>query len=324
MISSRSATDGGIATNISIMSYYSGTSESPEISQGSDAEGQHDEPAVTATTATVTFGGTTSSSGVSAIVYFGLCWIVLLSLIVALVCVSVECRCRKDQKLQQEQQQQQQQSSPVTPHDVEVAEPVVVAVNSRSRKIHNVIGLTILFVGSLFGLGLSIFSIMTCEFVTLEEPVTLDASFADRLSITIYSLGLMKVDLTSNSVLSGCVSTVNLPFLDTPYNFAKASAVIGAVFGGLCLLLLLCLVMNREFLLVVFKGRNLLLCFYSLACLFQLTTLTLFGSHYCEPSIFDERDGNCKPGIGVVASVSAALFWMLEVVAVACLPLGDT
>jgi flagellar biosynthesis/type III secretory pathway M-ring protein FliF/YscJ len=98
------------------MSYYSGTSESPEISQGSDAEGQHDEPVVTATTATVT---SSSSSGVSAIVYFGLCWIVLLSLIVALVCVLVECRCRRNQKLQQEQQQKQ--SSPAT-HDIEVAE----------------------------------------------------------------------------------------------------------------------------------------------------------------------------------------------------------
>ena len=212
------------------MSYYPGTSEPPEISPGSDAEGQYDEPVVTATTATVTFGGTTSSSGMSAIVYFGLCWIVLLSLIVALLCVLVECRNRRDQKLQQQHHQLQLQSSSATPHDVEVAEPVVVAVSSRSRKIHNFIGLAILFIGSLFGLGLSIFSMLTCEFVTLEEPVTLDASFADRLSITIYSLGLRMVDLTSNSALSGCVSTANLPFLNTPYYFAKASAVIGAVF----------------------------------------------------------------------------------------------
>ena len=209
---------------------------------------------------------------------------------------------------------------------MEVAEPVV-AVSTRRSKIHNIIGMTILFVGSLFGLGLSVFSNLTCDFVSLEESVTLDASFADRLSITIYNLGLWKVDLFMTDQtysLSGCVSTDNLPFLDTQYNFAKASAIIGVMFGGICLLLLMCLAMNPEFLLIVFRGRYLLVCLYSLAFLFQLTTLALFGSVYCTNSIFDEGDGNCRPSVGVVASVSAALFWMLEVVAAAWLPLGNT
>jgi len=42
---------------------------------------------------------------------------------------------------------------------------------------------------------------------------------------------------------------------------------------------------------------------------------------YCNSSLFEESENNCRSGIGSVASVSAALFWMLEVVAVACLPL---
>jgi len=275
------------------------------ISQGSDADGPFSYGPVA--TPVVSYAESSSASGGNTMVYFFLCWIVLLTLIVALVYVLVECRCRRNQK------QRQLQSLPET-HDVEVAEPVV-AVESRSRKMNYHIGLAILFVGSLFGLGLSIFSIATCEFAAINESVRLDV---DQLSITIYNLGLWKVDVTSNSALSGCVSTDNLPFLDAPYAFAKASAIIAVMFGGIGPLILMCLLTKPGF--VGIKVRYLLVCLYVLASLFQLTTLTLFGSMYCNSSLFEESENNCRSGIGSVASVSAALFWMLEVVAVSCLP----
>eukprot|EP00985_Skeletonema_marinoi_P008001 scaffold3557_cov144-Skeletonema_marinoi.AAC.10 len=251
------------------------------ISQGSDADGPFSYGPVA--TPVVSYGESSSASGGNTMVYFFLCWIVLLTLIVALVYVLVECRCRRNQK------QQQLQSLPET-HDVEVAEPVV-AVESRSRKMNYHIGLAILFVGSLFGLGLSIFSIATCEFAAVNESVRLDV---DQLSITIYNLGLWKVDVTSNSALSGCVSTDNLPFLDAPYAFAKASAIIAVLFGGIGPLILMCLLTKPGF--VGIKVR----------------------------SLFEESENNCRSGIGSVASVSAALFWMLEVVAAACLPFSNT
>ena len=279
------------------------------ISQGSDADGPFSYGPVATPVTTATQSYEESSSG-NTMVYFFLCWIVLLILIVALVYVLVECRCRRNQK------QRQLQSLPET-HDVEVAEPVVAVESSRSRKMNYHIGLAILFVGSLFGLGLSIFSIVTCEFAAINESVRLDVN---QLSISIYNLGLWKVDVTSNSALSGCVSTGNLPFLDAPYAFAKASAIIAVMFGGP--LILMCLLTKPGF--VGIKVRYLLVCLYVLASLFQLTTLTLFGSMYCNSSLFEESENNCRSGIGSVASVSAALFWMLEVVAAACLPFSNT
>lgn len=279
----------------------------PSISQGSDADGPG---------ATATLSYEESSSAVAAATYFFIIWIVLLMLIAALVYVLVEYRCRKNQK-----QQQQQQEVPEA-HDVEVAESVV-AVASRRRRVMDVIGLTILFVGSLIGLGLSIFSIVSCEFVTLNSSVTLDAFFVDQLRITIYNLGLWKIDLTSNSVLSGCVNADILPFLDTPYKFAKVSSIMGAIFGGIGPLILMYLVMKPPESLVI-KVQYLLVWLYLLAALFQLTTLTIFRTMYCNSSLLFEKSGNnCRLSIGAIASASAALYWMLEAVAAACLPFSN-
>ncbi len=293
----------------------------PSISPGSDAE----EPAAIAigtygpvlTTATVTHSYAESASS-SGVIWFVLLWLVLLLLVVGLVYVSVECRCRN-----QNQKQHQQQDVPET-HDVTlaVAEPVVVVGEPKSRQFDNLIGLTILFVGSFIGLGLSIFSISTCEFASLTTSVTLDAagaSFVDATSISIHNLGLLKVDLTSNFALSGCVNTDNLPFLDTTYNFAKASAIMGAMFGGMGPIVSMYLWMKPGFPTV--KARYMLVSIYLLAALFQFATLSLFGSVYCK-SLF-ESGSTCSSSIGAVASVSAALYWMLEAIAAACLPFNN-
>jgi hypothetical protein len=279
-------------------SMYSDISE-PSISQGSDADGP---------SATATLSYQQSSSAYSVFLWFFIIWIVLFTLIAALVYVLIECRCRQNPKQQQRQ---------------EVHETVV-AVASRRRKVKNGIVLTIQFAGSLIGLGLSIYSIVTCEFITLDSAVTLDAFFVDQLSVTIYNLGLWKVDIKTNSVLSGCVNAGILQLLDTPYKFARASAIMGAIFGGTTPVILLYLVLNRPESLVV-KVRYLLVLLYLLSSLFQLATLAIFGTMYCDSLLlFEESGNNCRSSIGVIASISAALYWMLEVVAAACLPFSNT
>mmetsp|Transcript_13369 Transcript_13369/g.19100 ORF Transcript_13369/g.19100 Transcript_13369/m.19100 type:complete len:296 (+) Transcript_13369:85-972(+) len=291
----------------------SDVNERPFISPGSDVE----EPAAIAmgtygpVLSQSYSGGSRSSSGM---IWLLLLWFVLILLVVGLVYVLVECRCRN-------QNQKLQQDVPET-HDVAVAvaEPVV-AVEPKHRKIDNLIGLTILYVGSFIGLGLSIFSISTCEFASLASSVTLDAdaSLADGLSLSIHNLGLLKVDLTSNFSLSGCVNTDNLPFLDTPYNFAKASAIMGAMFGGMGPLVSMYLLMKPGFPTV--KARYMLVTIYSLGAVFQLATLSLFGSLYCKSWFMS--GSSCSLSIGAVASVSAALYWMLEAIAAACLPFNN-
>ncbi len=302
----------------------SGVNE-PSISPGSDA----DEPFIIwaggssgGTYGPVLATATNTQSGSSAAYSWGLIslvllWMVLLLLVVGLVYVLVECRC-----MNQNQEHHQQQDVPET-HDVvvAVAEPVV-AIEPKRRKFDDLIGLTILFVGSFIGLGLSIFSLSTCNFASLTTTVTLDAdaSFADGLSISIHNLGLLKVDLTSSSALSGCVNTGNLPFLDTPYNFAKASAIMGAMFGGMGPIVSMCLWMKPGFPTV--KARCMLVSIYLLAALFQFATLSLFGSLYCK-SLF-KSGSTCSSSIGAVASVSAAMYWMLEAIAAAFLSFHNT
>lgn len=167
------------------------------------------------------------------------------------------------------------------------------------------------------------FRLASLLLVTLDA----DASFADGLSISIHNLGLLKVDLTSKFALSGCVNTNNLPFLDTPYQFsdtpynsAKASAIMGAMFGGMGPFVSMYLLMKPGF--PTAKARYMLVSIYLLAALFQLAALSLFGSLYCKISWMS--GSNCSPSIGAIASVSAAMYWMLEAIAAACLPFNNT
>lgn len=113
-----------------------------------------------------------SASGVSAGLYFFIVWIVLLILIITLLCITIDCRCKS--KVKQRHQQQEQQS-----HDMEAGEQQTstVQTETRGKKFNNGIGITVLFLGSLIGLGLSVFSIITCEFVTLDSPLTMDTFY---------------------------------------------------------------------------------------------------------------------------------------------------
>ncbi len=249
-----------------------------------------------------------SASSVSAGLYFFIVWLVLLILIIILLCITIDCRCKR--KLNQQQHEQQS-------HDTEAGEQQTstMQTETRSKKFNNGIGITILFLGSLIGLGLSVFSIITCEFVTLDTPLTIDTFYNnpnDRFSITVYSLGLWKVDLTSNTSLSGCIDT-NLLFFqeDALYKFAKASSVIASVIGGISPFILMCLLIIPSS--SAGKKVRYLVWPFMLAAFFQLMTLTLFGSYYCKY----DGNNNCQFSLGAISSLSSALYWILEVFAAA-------
>lgn len=247
-----------------------------------------------------------SASSVSAGLYFFIVWLVLLILIITLLCITIDCRCKR--KVNQQQQQQYEQQS----HDTEAGEQQTntMQTETRSKKFNNGIGITILFLGSLIGLGLSVFSIITCEFVTLDTPLTIDTFYNnpnDRFSITVYSLGFWKVDLTSNTSLSGCVEFGLFFQEDALYKFAKVSSVLASVIGGISPLILMCLLIIPS---SVKKIRYLVWPFL-LAAFFQLMTLTLFGSSYCKY----DGNNNCQFSLGAIASISSALYWILGVFA---------
>jgi heme exporter protein D len=245
-----------------------------------------------------------SASSVSAGLYFFIVWLVLLILIITLLCITIDCRCKRKVNQQQQQQQQHEQQS----HDTEAGEQQTstMQIETRSKKFNNGIGITVLFLGSLIGLGLSVFSIITCEFVTLDRPLTTDMFYT--IGITVYSLGMWKVDLTSNSSLSGCVDTsLHLFKEDALYKFAKVSSVIASVIGGISPLILM-------FLLIIpssVKKIRYLVWPFLLAAFFQLMTLTLFGSSYCKY----DGNNNCQFSLGAIASISAAVYWILGVFA---------
>lgn len=249
-----------------------------------------------------------SASSVSAGLYFFIVWLVLLILIITLLCITIDCRCKR--KVNQQRQHEQQLS-----HDTEAGEQQTstMQTETRSNKFNNGIGITVLFLGSLIGLGLSVFSIITCEFVTLDSPLTMDTFYNnpnDRFSITVYSLGLWNVDVTSNISLSGCVDTSFLFFQeDALYKFAKVSNVLASVIGGISPLIFMCLLIIPSS--SAGKKVRYLVWPFMLAAFFQLMTLTLFGSYYCK----NDGNNNCQFSLGAIASITSALYWILEVFA---------
>lgn len=250
-----------------------------------------------------------SASSVSAGLYFFIAWLVLLILIITLLCITIDCRCKRKVNQQQQQQQYEQQS-----HDTEAGEQQTntMQTETRSKKFNNGIGITILFLGSLIGLGLSVFSIITCEFVTLDTPLTIDTFYKnpnDRFSITVYSLGFWKVDPTSNTSLSGCVEFGLFFQEDALYKFAKVSSVLASVIGGISPLILMCLLIIPSS--SAGKKVRYLVWPFMLAAFFQLMTLTLFGSYYCK----NDGNNNCQFSLGAIASITSALYWILEVFA---------
>jgi len=152
----------------------------------------------------------------------------------------------------------------------------------------------------------------------IEMNAYVDDDNADYQSINIYSLGLWSVDMSTDYPRnSRCFHAAGLPFLDWIFKLARASSVIAAVFGGVCLLLLLVCAMEPKFQ----ERIHHLVWPFLLATVFQLMTLTLFNSPYCMADFEHGNYGNnCRASLGATTSITAALYWTFGAFAAALLP----
>jgi hypothetical protein len=241
-----------------------------------------------------------SSSGVSPLLYFFIVWVVLILLVVALVPLLVT---RKRRARQQQ-----------LPSAADGVEELVNEHNEKTEASTQLAILTILMTGTAIGLALSIFAILSCDFLSLSEPITMDLIWTEgdgNISVEVYSLGLWAVGLSSRAgFLSGdadqdaCFRVSGFLGLDWQFKLARASAVIASLLGGLSLPILLgsCASANSRWIL-----RFLFWPFW-MAIIFQFLTLILLGTTHCVK-------GNCWISIGALASISAALYWLFCAVA---------
>jgi hypothetical protein len=263
-------------------------------------------------TSGVTKSEPSSDSGTNQLVYFFVVWMILLLLVVALVPLLVMRKRRA----------RQSQLPSVADGGVEE----LVSVDKKTEVHTQLAILTILVTGVAFGLVLSILAILSCDFLSLSEPITLDLIRTEedgRISVEFYSLGLWAVGLSSSAgFLSGdadqeaCFGVSGFLGLDWQFKLARASAVIASLLGGLSLPILLagCASASANIRWIL---RFLFLPFW-MATVFQFLTLVLLGTNYCD-ALFENQ--SCEISIGALASISAALYWLFCAIAASyCFP----
>lgn len=248
---------------------------------------------------------TVSSSGVTPFLYFFIIWVVLLLLIVALIPLLV---MRKRQTRQRSQ-------LPTTEENAEDDnDNEIINENKRIESSSEFAILTILTTAAAMGLALSVFSILSCDFLELSEPITLDwirIEDGDVIAVEFYALGLWAVGLSSDpGFLSGggqqdtCFNISGFLTLGWQFKLARASAVLASLLGGLALPILLFGCVNtwgRSFL-------RLLSWPFFLATIFQLWTLMLLETEYCDSTVSEGQ--NCIVSIGAISSITASLYWL--------------
>jgi hypothetical protein len=228
-----------------------------------------------------------SSSGVSPLLYFFIVWVVLLLLVVALVPLLVMRKRRARQRRQ-------------LPSVADGGVEELVSVDKKTEANTQLAILTILMTGAAIGLAMSIFAILSCDFLSLSEPITMDLIWTEEdrnISVEVYSLGLWAVGLSSRAGFlsldvdpDACFRVSGFLGLDWQFKLARASAVIASLLGGLSLPILLggCASANSRWIL-----RFLFWPFW-MAIIFQFLTLILLGTNHCVK-------GNCWISIGALA-----------------------
>jgi hypothetical protein len=247
-----------------------------------------------------------SDSGTNQLLYFFIVWMVLLLLVVALVPILVIRKRRA----------RQHQLPSVADDEVEE----LVSVDKKTEANTQLAILIILMTGAAIGLVLSILAILSCDFLSLSEPISLDLMWTEEdghISVEFYSLGLWAVGLSSRAGFLSldaeqdtCFGVSGFLGLDWPFELARASAVIASLLGGLSLPILLAgcasaRANSRWILQFLFWP-------FGMAITFQFLTLVLLGTIYCDVPLGNE---NCRIGIGALASISAALYWLFCAVA---------
>eukprot|EP00980_Cylindrotheca_fusiformis_P026491 scaffold16300_cov150-Cylindrotheca_fusiformis.AAC.2 len=256
-----------------------------------------------------------SDSGVSGFLYFFIVWIILLLLIVTLVPLLV-LRYRSNGN--KRPSASAAATAAVTEEEQhskggDTDDTTMVNENLTPEKdtLAEVILIGIVTAGAIVGMGLSIFAILSCDFLELQESITRDWLLPDgdgeSIAIEFYSIGLWAVGLSSDpGILSGggqndaCFRTFGFLSLDGELKSARAYAVIASVLGGLSLSTLIVGCANP-------RGRSVLRFLpipLVLATLFQLLTLLLLKTKYCE-----SQGQDCKLSFGAISSITAALYW---------------
>lgn len=268
--------------------------------------------------------------GVGAFAYFFIIWVVLLLLVIVSICRLTVDFCTCNSNMIGDKQEQR------TTDDVEATQTSTSArqeqANQDARTKDNTdwVNFTIMLIGGIIALGLSIYSILTCKFVDLDSPINFNTrqyyGYLSNtrqygyLSITSYSLGLWSVDIGNNSAPSGCFKAKDiLPFFDWAYILARASAVIAIIFGGFYLLQLILIFVS--YLLMFRIRRQYFVCPLIFAILFQFMTLSLFGSKYCHNERRFESENTCKLSHGAVTCITSAIYWIFGVFVSVYLPL---
>jgi hypothetical protein len=264
---------------------------------------------------TVGFGVEESVSVLSPMFYLSIIWCFYLILIVALVFLIVIHRFeRKKEQMEQV--------------DVENVEEASLPGKNSPGRISKRLGLAIMVIANSLALVMAIYSILTCDFMSFNDPlhitVTYDQNFGnlklatnrDDLSMkpaTIDNIGLWSSDLSSTSGVldrdGQCVHNSGLLFLDWPYRLARASVIIATLVGGICLIRLIWCCLKPE---IRPSIRNLMWPFL-IATIFQLLTIVLYESFYCDFEV-------CDPSSGAFTSITAALFWVYNACAARLLP----
>jgi hypothetical protein len=266
----------------------------------------------------VTKSESSSDSGTNELLYFFIVWMVLLLLVVALVPILVMRKRRARQRRQ-------------LPSVADGGVEELVSVDKKTEANTQLAILTILITGAAIGLVLSILAILSCDFLSLSEPMTLDLMWTEEagnipvefysvgynglISVEFHSLGLWAVGLSSRAGFLSlgaeqdtCFGVSGFLGLNWQFKLARASAVIASLLGGLSLPILLagCAIANSRWIL------RFLFWPFSMAVIFQFLTLVLLGTNYCDAFFLNE---NCRISIGALASISAALYWLLCAVA---------
>jgi len=189
--------------------------------------------------------------------------------------------------------------------------------------------LVLLIMGASIGLALSIFANLSCDFVELDKPMTLEwrsngeqansiikqagdavTNDGESLQLEFYGVGLWALGLSSESdFLDGgdgyqdsCFNISSSGIWDMGWQFqlARAASVAASVLGGLSLLFLMtgcCNVSQRGYF-------HYLTLPFLLATILQSLTLFLLDTNYCT-SLND-----CELGLGAVSSITASFYWL--------------
>jgi hypothetical protein len=263
---------------------------------------------------------TESAQSTNVMAYIFVLWSILLLLIAALICLVMVQRCKRKEQLEQQA-------------DVEnIEQPTTTSANSYGERISERVGLAAMIIATSVALVVATYSIITCDFLDLDYSLQLDVRLKHSshipdavTSVTIYGIGLWSLALKSatGGVLgdsSQCFDTSGLFLLDWQFIFARASAVIANLIGGLCLPVLVACCLEPKFRSYIHH----LVWPFLIAAFFQLMTLVLFESMYCslDFNMSGEANNNCRVSIGATASITAALFWIYGACAAALLRFG--